>query len=57
MGGLCTFPLRRMTRREQRGGNRIIGGGGSETVFGERLYGMFSPPLSFPQSLELAELS
>ena len=31
-----------------RGGERIISGGGSKTVFGEGLYGMFSPPLSFP---------
>ena len=39
-----------MTLREQTGGgggDRVISGG-SKTVFGEALYGMFSPPLSSP---------
>ena len=45
-----------MTLREQRGGKRIISGG-SKTVFGEVLYGMFSPPLSFPPPLFFSECS
>ena len=32
---------------ETGGGGRIIGEGGSKTVFEEGVYGMFSPPLSF----------
>ena len=43
------FSSKEMTGREQRGGGgkRIISGG-SKTVFGEGLYGMFSLPLSSP---------
>ena len=47
----CPFLLGRMTGREQSaGGNRIMDGGGGvpKTVSGEEVYGMFSPPLSFP---------
>ena len=43
-----------MTLREQMGGNRIISGG-VQTVFGEGLYGMFSPPLSLPPPLVFSE--
>ena len=35
-------------RREQRKGGVVSEVGESKTVFGEALYGMFSPPLSFP---------
>ena len=34
--------------REQKGGGNVSYVVGSKTVFGEGLYGMFSPPLSFP---------
>ena len=37
LSGLCPLPVRRMTLREQRGGNRITSGG-SKTVFGEGLF-------------------
>ena len=48
--GLCPFPLRIITGREQTagGGKRIIGGGGPKSFFGEGFYGMSSPLLSFP---------
>ena len=48
--GLCPFPLKKMTGREQtEGGKRIVGGGGGpQTIFGEGFYGMFSLLLSFP---------
>ena len=54
LSGLCPFPLRRMTGREQRGGGNAYhkwGGGGSKTVFGAIWYVFPSPefsPLCFP---------
>ena len=50
MGFVWSVPVssKENTWSEQTGGERIIGGGGSKTFFGEGFYGMFSPPLSFP---------
>ena len=58
LSGLCPFPPRKMTGREQRrgGGKRIISGG-VQNVSGEGFYGMFSPPLSFPPFLFFSERS
>ena len=48
LSGLCPFPPKNMTWREQIGGKAYHKwGGGSKTVFGEGFYGMFSPPQSF----------
>ena len=52
---MCPFPLKKMTRHEQRGwGNRIIGGGVQNRFYGG-FYGMCSPPLSFPPPLFFSE--
>ena len=42
--GLWSFPLKKMTGREQTGGGKRIISAGSKTVFGKGFYGMF--PLS-----------
>ena len=46
--GLCPFPQRKMTGREQGGGETYHRWGGPKLFFGERFYGMSSPPLSSP---------
>ena len=47
MGFVWSVPV--SSKKNDIGGKRIIGGrGGSKTGFGEGLYGMFSPLLSFP---------
>ena len=53
LSGLCPFPLRKMTLREQRGGGSYHKWGGPKPFLGRGLgfYGMFSPPLSFPPPL------
>ena len=49
IGLVCArFPQGKWQGASKGGWKRIIGGGGSKTVFGEGFYGMFSPPLSFP---------
>ena len=44
----CPFPLRRMTGREQRGGNRIIIGGGPKPFLGRGFMVCFPLPISSP---------
>ena len=46
LSGLCPFPLRRMTLREQRrgGGNRIISGGGPKPFLGRGFMVCFPLP-------------
>ena len=41
--------------RQERGGKRIVGGGGPKTFLGRGFYGMPLPPLSFPPALPLSE--
>ena len=52
LSGMCPFPLRRMTGREQRGGEIVIIAGGPKP-FWEGFYGMFAPLLSFPPFVSL----
>ena len=47
--GLCPFPLRKMTGREQMGGNRIIGEGPNR--FWGRGFMVCSPPPEFSTPL------
>ena len=48
--GLCLFPPRKMTGREQWGGRRIIGGGVQNRFGGEALWYVFPSP-EFPTPL------
>ena len=56
LSGLCPFPLRRMTLREQRGGgNRIISGGVQNRFWGGALWYVFPSP-EFPPPLFFSEV-
>ena len=58
--GLCPFPLRKTTGREQMGGwggnVSSVGGVGPKPFWGRAFYGMFSPPLSFPAPISRFEV-
>ena len=51
------FSSKENDRREQRGEGKYHKWGGSKTFFGEGLYGMFSPLLSFPAPFVFSEMT